>query len=116
MKRLAILFLALTMFSCSKDDDSQNEVVTIEYKIENGVSDGEVSVNLQGQTKTERVDIGPNFKLLREVKPDEWYYLGYVTKTPVPDNFKMYVKIDGKVDQTISTSSANWGYTYTITR
>lgn len=113
IKLLAILLILFT--SCSKDNQTE-DLITIEYHIENGNLDGKIGINKEGTRSTEQIATGPNYKLTRRVPKDEWYYLSYTTTQKVPDNFKIYVVFDGKKDENVIKGSANWGYTFTLSR
>jgi len=113
IKLLAILLILFT--SCSKDNQTE-DLITIEYIIENGNADGKITINVPGSRNTTQVGTGASFKETRKVSKDEWYYLSYTTTQKVPDNFKIYVVFDGKKDENVIKGSANWGYTFTLSR
>lgn len=116
MKKLLLLLIVILTIGCSKDNNTDNSMVTVEYHIENGNLDGKIGINKEGTRSTEQIATGPNYKLTRRVPKDEWYYLSYTTTQKVPDNFKIYVVFDGKKDENVIKGSANWGYTFTLSR
>lgn len=110
MKNLIIILLAIPLlFGCSKEEEP-NEV-SIEYIVLNGNIDGILSVKKADNTIIE-VAKGPNAKSSDIVSKDFIFHANYRTSQPLPEGFKLIVRVGEKSKETYFLSEILQPNTY----